>query len=618
MSLLRRDSTLSIEQRRQIDQICLAFEDQWLSGDPPVIEPFLNEVPLVARDVLLSELLLLDLDYRRGLTEPLRVEDYLCRFPAHVGLVRSAYDQAVRSRGAPRFVPGTLIGRYRVRGLIGVGAFASVYLAWDDQLQREVAVKVPHRRDWERPEDRRRWLEEARAVARVKHPAVVAVHDAAELDNGTVFLVMQYVSGQSLRRLMGQGRLSVPDACRIVAEAAEAIDAAHQAGVVHRDLKPSNILIDERGRVHVCDFGLALRSSPGLRHAGEWAGTPAYMSPEQLHGDTSQLDGRTDIWTLGVILYELLGGRHPFEELEGEQLSRAILHGEPPPLRGIDGRIPRGAERVCARCLAKRPADRFATAAKVSEALRRLDRQPVTSRLWLPAGLLLTLGMVAALLAARLPVADPAPAAAVPLWGTVDLLVWDPDTMRRQGVRLIEPGAVPLRAGDRVRVQVQLNQPAFVYLVWLDTHGVPLPVFPWQDGQWSAPPSDDRPRQSLALPAEQDAGWPMRVDGHGVETLLLLARRQPLPPDLPLAEILTGSLSPPLVAPARAVWFHAGRPQVAAVGTSPRGPPRNRDPLLQHPVPIDDPLLKLHQRIAATLEPHFEVIHAVSFPVAGD
>ena len=226
-------------------------------------------------------------------------------------------------------------------------------------MQREVAVKVPHPARLDDVHARQRFVEEARAIARLEHPRIVAVYDASELEDGTVVLVMQYVAGPSLRQTLDAGPMPVAQACSLLADVADAVDAAHRAGVIHRDLKPSNILLDESLQPHVCDFGLALQESRQHECRGECAGTLAYMAPEQLRGESHQLDGRADIWAAGVILYEALTGRQPFQGRDRKELTEEIFTRDPRPPRQIDRRIGKLVERVCLRCLEKRPAHRY-------------------------------------------------------------------------------------------------------------------------------------------------------------------------------------------------------------------------------------------------------------------
>ncbi|MBM4090316.1 MAG: DUF4384 domain-containing protein [Planctomycetes bacterium] len=608
MSLSPRGDSLSLADRKHIDAICLQFEDAWLAGQRPVLEQHLSQASAAAAPMLLHELLLLDLDYRRSLQEPAPIGDYQARFPQFAEVIRTAFDIAARRDPPRRFLPGCMIGRYRVRRTLGLGAFAAVYLAWDEQLQREVALKIPHGSPLTSAGDRQRFLDEARTVGRLRHPRIVALYDAVELENGTAFLVMQHIEGQSLRDRLRREPLAPDQASAVAADVAEAIGAAHLAGVFHRDLKPSNILLDRDERPHVCDFGLALCDSDQLGRDGERAGTLAYMAPEQLQGRAHQLDGRADIWSLGVVLYEMLTGTQPFHGRGRQALSDDILHRDPRPPRQINADIPKSLDRICLRCLAKRPADRYATALDVADDLRQLDRPQRRRRVALltaAAGTLLLLGVFLAGVWRDPPPAPPD----VPLQGRVDLLIWGNEP-HRQGIRLNEQDALPVRAGDQVRVEAQLLRPAYVYLLWLDTQNTLLPVYPWQAGDWNARPPE-RPQIHLALPDNKNGVWLMRTPHAGMETLVLLARHTPLPHDVRLRDLVATADLPTLEARPHASWFQEGRPPQTDAAPA----RKKRDPVLARTVNIHDPLLTAQQRLADALRPHFDLVYAVSFPV---
>jgi tRNA A-37 threonylcarbamoyl transferase component Bud32 len=623
MSLLPRDDALALIDRKQIDEICLAFEDEWLAGHRPVMEVYLRQVNSVNQPTLLKELLLLELDYRRSTHDVPQVDDYLTRFPACSASVQAAFHAACTRDVSVRHLPGSLIGRYRVRRMLGAGAFAAVYLAWDEQLRREVAVKVPHPSRLGDAGERQRFVEEARAIARLKHPLIVAIYDAAELEDGTVYLVMQYVAGQSLRQLLDHGAMPPEQACCILAEVADAIDAAHRAGVIHRDLKPSNILLDELGQPHVCDFGLALEEGQQRERRGEYAGTLSYMAPEQLRGESHQLDGRADIWAGGVILYEMLTGRQPFLGRDRQDLTDEILTRDPRPPRQMNSHIRRSVERVCLRCLEKRPAHRYPTAADVAEDLRSAGAGGRSQRVRL-AGLYGGLLLMAMLLLSPAVAMwwnqdRPADIGPLPLQGSIELMVWNPTQSFRQGVQIGDDHAVPLRSGDRVRLAVELNRPAYAYVVWLDTQGVPAPVYTWRLGDWQNLPATCQSTVYFTLPEEPGAGWGMRTSRGGMETLLLLARHSPLPADVSLRELLAAIPNATIPCRPNAMRFREGRP-LPAEPQEPSDPTHKvtRDPVLDRPVAINDPLLKLQQELVNRLRPHFDLIYAVSFPVQED
>ena len=220
MSLVRKSDSLSVERQQQIDEICLAFEDRWIAGKSPLIEPYLQQVEPATRPPLLRELLMVELEHRRAMGEIPTRSQYAPRFPDFASTICEAFDAITRRDVALRFMPGQQIGRYEVRREIGTGAFGTVYQAWDEQLRRDVAIKVPQRSAVCPEPTRKRLLDEARAVAQLKHPGIVVVYDTGLLEDGTLFLVMQYIEGQALAQRLQAGRLPVELAVSIAVDIA--------------------------------------------------------------------------------------------------------------------------------------------------------------------------------------------------------------------------------------------------------------------------------------------------------------------------------------------------------------------------------------------------------------
>ncbi len=272
------------------------------------------------------------------------------------------------------FVPGDeqqpqQIGRYRVQKILGKGGFGLVYLAFDEQLKRAVAIKVAHARLIARPEDAEAYLTEARTVASLDHPNIVPVHDVGSTEQFPCYVVSKYIDGTDLFTRLKQARLSLQEAVELVATVAEALHYAHKQEIVHRDIKPGNILLDKSGKPFVADFGLALREQD-VGHGPIFAGTPAYMSPEQARGEGHRVDGRSDIFSLGIVLYELLVGRRPFKGESTAELLVQVTTFEPRPPRQVDDRIPKELERICLKSLAKRASERYSTAKDLTDDLR--------------------------------------------------------------------------------------------------------------------------------------------------------------------------------------------------------------------------------------------------------
>lgn len=263
-------------------------------------------------------------------------------------------------------LPGA-IGRYEIKGLLGEGAFGQVLLGFDSQLQRNVAIKIPRKAI--RAEDLESFLLEARRVARLRHSGIVAVFDVGELD-GKVIIISDYISGTTLSKWLEKNDCTWQRASEIVADLAEALSHAHAQGVIHRDMKPANVILTESGQPVILDFGLAI-SSDDAEQPGVVAGTPRYMSPEQVQGRGHQIDGRTDIYALGVILYQMLADRPPYTATTVTELMAKISREAPEPLgRFVDESVPAELVSICEQAMARKISQRFPTALDLAEALR--------------------------------------------------------------------------------------------------------------------------------------------------------------------------------------------------------------------------------------------------------
>jgi WD40 repeat protein/tRNA A-37 threonylcarbamoyl transferase component Bud32 len=418
-----------------LDQLCAQFAQDWYAGRRPQIERYLAEIDAAERAGLLPILLVVELNYRNQYGERPTPEEYHCRFPDQVGVINTVFQQILHSQaqtawlaaaereagaraespvaaccqpatgpfqprteisgGSPQqscpgvapLAVGQVLGDYELLARIGRGGMGVVYKARQCSLDKIVALKVIRRDRLDNlSDDRRRdWLQrfhtEAQAAAGIDHEHVVTVYHVGEAA-GQHFYAMRYVAGRSLADILQDGPVANRRAAAYLETAARAVHAAHTCGVVHRDLNPSNLLIDANDRPFVTDFGLAkiAESSCNVTRAGDWLGTPSYMSPEQAQ-DATRVDAASDIYSLGATLYDLLTGRPPFQAATPMETLRQVIDVDPAPLRDLNPAIDRDLEVIALKCLQKEPERRYATAAAFADDLRRyLNHEPIHAR----------------------------------------------------------------------------------------------------------------------------------------------------------------------------------------------------------------------------------------------
>ena len=388
------EPTRTVAHLQLIDKACDRFEAAWIAAgssdcNAPAIHDYLQTVDAPLRTPLLRHLLLLDIDYRNGCGAPRSIDQYVAELGEFAAVIHELFGDAQTTDGSAalhrtkdysdvratadsdvRLEPAHAqhIGRFRILSELGRGSFGAVYLALDKELQREVAIKVAHRSLRSRSgEDHE--LAEARMAASLDHPAIVPVLECGHCDDGGIYFVSKLIDGTDLKTWMKEFELSVREAVTLVATIAEAAHYAHGKGLIHRDIKPANIVIDAQLRPYLTDFGLAIKSEQ-TGTGGEFVGTPSYMSPEQARFEGHLVDRRSDVFSLAVVLYQLVYGRLPFHAESREALLETIQRAPPPDFPSDNPEVTPELQRILGKALSRRSADRHQTAQALAEDLR--------------------------------------------------------------------------------------------------------------------------------------------------------------------------------------------------------------------------------------------------------
>jgi tRNA A-37 threonylcarbamoyl transferase component Bud32 len=547
------------------------------------------------------------------------------------------------------------LGGFRVLRPLGAGGMGIVFEAEDPALKRRVALKVMRPALAADARHRQRFLREARAAAALRHDNIIEIYQVGD-DNGVPYLAMPLLTGESLHDRLRRDPVLPPDEIlRIGREVAEGLAAAHAVGLIHRDIKPANIWLEVRSdrnhadlgpgpdhmnavttnsRVKLLDFGLAraAEDDDGLTLSGAVVGTPGYMAPEQADG--AEADERSDLFSLGCVLYRMTTGHEPFPGVTKLARLRAVTVHHPPPPHEVNPAVPTSLSELIERLLAKNPADRPASARDVAQALRGLELGETVSlsaaprlagtgrRRWhwvvaaAAASVLLAFAVYAGVRgwftqggSGRDP--DNRALGEVTYQGAIDVMVWRGPDGEAERLRLSDPGALPVRPGDKFRIEARVEPAAYLYVFGINEEGSATPLYlkhPPPPGTKDA--ARERKQAELRLPLREKSGYLIPQGNDGMMTLLLLARPDPMPLDRDaLLRLFDGLPSQRHVQnPRSAVWFENGR----IVQHDDR---RKRQWFEE--TDINDPVLRLQELLRERLQPHTAFTAAVSFAKQG-
>lgn len=531
--------------------------------------------------------------------------------------VDPAHDNAdPRSREDP--LPPA-IGKYVVVERFPRSGQAEVFRVVHPQFQQERVLKLA-----KEPVAAGEWseiIEEGKILCGLEHPHLIHVYDLDFLGNRP-YLVMEYFRGRNLEQFAAEDQVSPRRAAALVAKVAGAAAFAHRHGIVHRDIKPRNILVDVAGEPRLIDFGMArVRTAWSDDHKGPDGGTFAFMAPEQARiesgADRQKVGPRSDVFALGGVLYFLLTGLAPFPGqtwIEARDRARRCDYDT---AALNDRKIPARLRRICLKAMADDPANRYPSAQALQQALDLFVTGPkILAAAVAVAGIALLAGVAYALIPPPPvphhpvnPVVIIPAAAPASLTGELAVQVWSKDGHKRE-LKPGDPSGLPLVPGEKVRLEAQLNQPAYAYLLWVDGKGNASLLYPRDDGKYGTRPSGGSARETVHSPDALDEGHRMKGPG-GLETVLLLVRRQPLPSGTDVTGLI-GQLPPSPLRPGLA-FDTRGLDEGQSIDALRVGLNRG---IADEADKINEPLLQVMEKLRT--QHQFEVIKVAQFAYRGE